>query len=169
MIIVIGGIPGTGKSTLAEALSSSLNLPLYAKDILEAAVVRRGLATSQTLSGVGYELMSTLAEQQVWFGNKVIVDFIASRQRIEAEWPSLLKAELKYIECVCSDSNLHRNRLEIRERNIEGWYELSWDNVLMIKREYQPFQEERLILDSVDDLHENIERAKKYILADVKY
>jgi adenylate kinase family enzyme len=39
-IIVIGGIPGTGKSTLANGLSMNLNIPVFSKDELEATIAR---------------------------------------------------------------------------------------------------------------------------------
>ena len=56
-IIVIGGVPGAGKSTLASALSRKLNIPVFNKDLLESVIVQNGLVSVSELNGVGYELM----------------------------------------------------------------------------------------------------------------
>jgi predicted kinase len=42
-LIVFSGLPGTGKSSLAEAVGRALHIPVFAKDWLEATLLRRGL------------------------------------------------------------------------------------------------------------------------------
>ena len=61
-IIVIGGIPCAGKTTLSKEVSKELKLPVVSKDEIEAAVVRKGLASSKEMNGVGYEVMRSLGE-----------------------------------------------------------------------------------------------------------
>jgi predicted kinase len=163
-IIVIGGIPGTGKSTLANGLSMNLNIPVFSKDELEAAIARKGICSNKEMHGVGYELMATLAKNQITNGNSAIFDFIASRARVNDLWPQLLKTDIKYIECVCSDEDVHKERIQSRKRNIESWYELAWEDVLSIKGNYQSLMSECLIVDSINNLSANIERAKEYVL-----
>ena len=111
-IIIIGGLPGTGKIAVANSLSMSINVPVFTKDILEAAVVRRGLASSKNLKGVGYELMAVLALNELKQGRSSILDCIASTERVKKFWGSLIHENTSYIECVCSDDNLHRERLK---------------------------------------------------------
>ena len=43
-LIVVAGLPGSGKSTVAEALSGALSLPVFSIDPIEAAMWRGGLA-----------------------------------------------------------------------------------------------------------------------------
>lgn len=163
-MIVVGGIPGTGKSTLAIALSKSMNIPVFSKDELEAAIARKGICSSKDMHGVGYEIMASLAKSQIANGNGAIFDFIASRSRVNDLWPQLLKTDIKYIECICSDENVHRERISSRNRNIEGWYELTWEDVLNIKSTYQSLRSQRLTIDSINNLTDNIERAQEYVL-----
>jgi adenylate kinase family enzyme len=47
-IIIIAGLPGTGKSTLAEGLSRKLSLPLFSIDPIETATWRGGMAEDST-------------------------------------------------------------------------------------------------------------------------
>lgn len=162
-MIVIGGIPGTGKSTLANALSAEMGIPVFSKDELEAAVVRKILSSNRETYGVGYEIMAALAVRQMENGNNSIFDFIASRNRVEALWPQLLMYDIKYIECICTEEETHRDRIQSRNRNIKGWYELTWEEVLDIKGNYQPLKVERLVLDSIDSFDINLKLAREYI------
>jgi adenylate kinase family enzyme len=162
-MIVIGGVPGTGKSTLAKALSKELNIPAFSKDELEAAVSRKGLCNNKEMRGVGFEIMAVLAKNQIENNNSAIFDFIASKSRVIEQWPELLESEIKYIECICSDEETHKKRIQSRNRNIDGWYELVWEDVLPIKRGFQPLMTKRLILDSVNNLGENIQMAIEYV------
>lgn len=162
-IIIIGGIPGAGKSTLAKALSKELNIPAFAKDELEAAVARRGLCNNKETQGVGFEIMAVIAKNQIENNNSAIFDFIASKSRITERWPELLESEIKYIECICSNEEIHKERIQSRNRNIEGWYELVWEDVLTIKQYFQPLMANRLIVDSVNNINDNIAMAIEYV------
>src|SRR5215213_7473709 len=60
-LIVLAGLPGFGKSTLAEGLSRHFSLPLFSVDPIEAAMWRGGLPRDQT--GIAaYVVAQTLAE-----------------------------------------------------------------------------------------------------------
>jgi len=128
-VIIVGGIPGTGKTTIAEALSSELGVTLLSKDILEAAIVRTGIATRDTLKGVGYELLSAMAINELSLGRSVILDCVAPLSRVNEFWADLLSEEIRYIECICSNNQLHESRISSRVRSISGWYELTWNDI----------------------------------------
>jgi len=118
--IVFTGLPGAGKSSLAEAVGRELGIPVFAKDWLEATLVRCGLASSEEdkpLGFAGYELLSVLAERQLRLNQSVILDSVASTQSIRDRWQQLSKqyqADWRVIECICSDEALHRERLKQR-------------------------------------------------------
>ena len=167
-LIIFSGLPGTGKSTLAETLGKELGIPVFAKDWLEATLVKNGLkpsADGQSLGFVGYELMTVLAKRQFMLEQSVILDSVAGLRSIQAAWSQLADyygANLRVIECICSDESVHRSRLEDRRRNIPGWYELEWSEVERVKAYYCPWEGERLLLDMVQSFDENLLRARKY-------
>jgi predicted kinase len=168
-LIVFTGMPGTGKSSIAEAVARELGIPVFAKDWLEAALIRCELQSAEgvpPLGSVGYQLLTTLAERQLQLGQSVILDSVASTLSIRAEWRTLAQfyqAEWRVIECVCSDNVAHRDRLGVRQRGIPGWHELDWSDVERVKAYYAPWDEERLILDAVNPLEENIAAALQYL------
>jgi predicted kinase len=167
-MILFAGLPGTGKSTLADMIGRQLGIPVFAKDWLEASLLRSGLGSKmedKLLGFAGYELLTILAERQFMLGQSVILDSVASTQTIRDSWHRLanqFQADWRVIECVCTDENLHRTRLNTRQRNIPGWHELEWADVEKVKGYYPLWFEEHLVLDMVNPLEENFLKARKY-------
>jgi len=128
-LIVFSGLPGTGKSALAEAVGRELGIPVFAKDWLEAALLRSKLVSAETerqLGSVGYDLLTVLAGRQLSLNQSVILDSVASTVSIRNAWRDLGKkynAEWRVIEFIYSDILVHRERLERRQRAIPGWQE----------------------------------------------
>ena len=166
--IVFSGLPGTGKSSLAEALGQDLGIPVFAKDWLEGTLLRSGLKPTmedKSLGFAGYELLTVLAERQLVLGQSVILDSVAGTKTIRGTWRLLSRqygADWRVIECICSDENLHRTRLKTRKRNIPGWHELEWPDVEKVKQYYQPWNDECLKLDMTNLYKANFSKAKAY-------
>ena len=167
-LIIFSGLPGTGKSTLAEAVGKELCIPVFARDWLEATLLRCELQSTKedkSLSWAGYELMTVLAERQLILGQSVILDSVAGTETIRSTWRQLSRqydADWRVVECICSDEALHRSRLKIRKRNIPGWHELEWSDVEKVKQYYPPWNDERLKLDMINPYTENFFKAKAY-------
>ncbi|MDN3649586.1 AAA family ATPase [Reinekea marina] len=162
-VILICGLPGSGKSTLAEELAKTLGLPLFSKDKLEASIVEHGALRTELLNGIGYTLLKNLVDEHLERQSSVIVDFIADKNRVNELWPDLLTKELIAIECICSDKAEHKRRIESRKRNIKGWYELSWVDVVEISTKYTPLISSRLILDTIQSKSVLLEETLSYV------
>ena len=167
-LIVFSGLPGTGKSTLAEAVGRQLGIPVFAKDWLEATLVRSELTASnpdKPLGSAGYQLLTALAERQLMLGQSGILDSVATTQTIRDAWRALAEqyeAQWRVIECICSDESLHRARLTMRQRNIPGWYELQWSDVEHVKQYFVPWEGERLVVDMAVPFDENLHKSIAY-------
>jgi predicted kinase len=169
-LIILTGLPGAGKSRLAEALGHALGIPVFAKDFLEATLLRAGLAqldgAGDILGRLGYDLLTELAQRQHHLGQSAILDSVASTAAIRDEWRSLAAsygATWRVIECVCSDETVHRVRLAQRQRKIPGWPELEWSEVERVRGHYAPWEEDRLMLDAVDPFERNLHAALNYV------
>jgi predicted kinase len=149
-LIILAGLPGSGKSMLAEGLSRHFSLPLFSIDPIEAAMWRGGLARAQT--GItAYGIAQALAEEHLRLGHSVIIDAVNPIEAPRAAWRELAakyRADLKIIECVCADQAIHRRRIEARIRNIEGMPEVTWARVEQRRTEYEAWIDARLTLDT---------------------
>ena len=169
-LIVFSGLPATGKSSIAEAVARELGIPIFAKDWLVAALRHLGLgygeAGSSLLGQAGYELLATLAQRQLSLGQSAILDSVLSWDSTRRQWRKLAArygAQSYVIECICSDETLHRTLLADRRYNIPGWQELAWTEVERVRAYYKPWDGNRLILDAVRPLADNVQTAIDYI------
>jgi predicted kinase len=149
-LIVLSGLPGSGKSVLAESLSRALSVPIFSIDPIEAAMWRAGLAKTET-GDAAYEVARALADEHLRLRHSVIVDAVNPAEGPRAAWRNLAakhRVSLKIIECVCSDETMHRQRIEGRVRSIAGTHELNWASLLQRRAEYEAWTDPRLVLDT---------------------
>ena len=161
-LIVMAGLPGSGKSSVAEGLAQAIRAPVLSIDPIEAAMWRSGIPKTQT--GIAaYEIASAMAEENLKLGLTVIVDAVNPVEAARATWVRLAerrKASLTFIECHCPDVAIHRRRIERRVRNIGGMPEITWERVEQRRAEYEPWSMDRMTLDTaVESPEKLVERA----------
>jgi hypothetical protein len=118
------------------------------------------------VSEIGWTLMERVAEQQLRRGASVVFDLVAREAAID-RWRQLADrcaATLSVIECYCEDEQLHRRRVEGRSRDIPGWYELTWEQVLRTRSGYVPLTfPGKLVLSAMDSIEHNVGAALRHI------
>ncbi len=165
-LVILSGIPGTGKSSLAEHAARQLGAVLLSKDIIEAALWRSEIGSAQNSGWVAYEVMTALAAQQLLLGRSVVLDSVAKTKTIRATWLALAAehgVEVLIIECILSDRAAHRARMEGRKRGMPGWPELSWADVERVGVDFEPWREDHLVLDAARPIAENVESLAEYL------
>jgi predicted kinase len=149
-LIVLSGLPASGKSVLAENLSRALSAPIFSIDTIEAAMWRAGLAKNQT--GIAaYEVAQALADEHLSLRHSVVIDAVNPAEAPRAAWRNLAarhRVSLKIIECVCSDEAMLRQRIEGRVNSTASSRELTWASLLQRRAEYEPWTDPRLVLDT---------------------
>jgi predicted kinase len=166
MLIVLAGLPGVGKSVLAEDLARARNCAVLGVDQVEAALWRAGISRSEPTKPAAYGVVAALAAEQLALGHEVVIDAVNGPDEARAHWRELAArqpAELRFIEVVCGDEELHRSRLAARHRAIEGYPEPTWDGVLARRASFPPWTDERLIVDTVSPRAENVAAVGRYL------
>jgi predicted kinase len=166
-LIVFSGVPGTGKSTLAEAAGRQLGVPVFAVDWLLGSLTPFGGYHLDDLLKIGAELLTTLAFRQLELGQSAILDFPAEDLATRTRWRTLARtagAEFRVVVCACSERKLHRTRLERRQRGIPGWHKGgAWANVERRLAEFPPWTGEVLAIDAVQPLAQNLATVLEYV------
>jgi predicted kinase len=160
VLIAMAGLPGSGKSTVAEALGAQLRTPVVSVDPLESAILRSGIESDQPTGLAAYLVAETIAESVLRAGQGIIVDAVNAVSPARDQWVLLadrVGVEVRFIETVCSDDALHRRRLDERTRDLEHIAEPTWHAVEQRLDEYAPWSGAadacpRLTLDTVSEL-----------------
>ena len=169
IVVLFTGLPGTGKSTLAERLARAIRTPAFAGDWLMGGLKPARAAFGQLDRGqyseAWFGLLRTLVTRQLMLDQGAIVDDVISAGQLELwqETADQFKAPLYLIECGCSDQVLHRSRIEGRARGIPGWHEVGWDHVERMRDEITPLTGDCLRVDAVDPLEDNFRRVLDYL------
>jgi predicted kinase len=163
------GLPGTGKSTLAEQVARTVGAPAFAGDWLMGALkpAHAALASLERseYAAAWFLLLRTLVTRQLMLGQSAVVDDVVS----ESEFPLWRETAVRFsarlflVECVCSDEAVHRGRIEGRVRGIPGWHEVGWDHVERMRGEVAPLTADRLTVDAVEPADDNLRRVLAYI------
>jgi predicted kinase len=102
LLVVVTGMPASGKTTVAEGLARRLRLPLIAKDEIKESLYESlgadGVDSSGRLGAAAYELIFALARTMVASGVSVIVEANFFRDQ-ENEFAALPPHRLMQIHC----------------------------------------------------------------------
>ena len=115
MLILFGGLPGTGKSTRARQLAEKLGAAYLRIDTIKRAVADGDEAGS--IDDKGYRVVYALAEGNLRLGRMVIGDPVNPQQITREARRGVAKRAAERaveIEVICSDLRVHRRRIETR-------------------------------------------------------
>lgn len=163
VLVVVGGLPASGKSTIAGHLARQVGTPFLRVDRIEQAIVAHS-ALTHPIGVAGYAVAHALASEQLSLGLDVVVECVNPTAITRDGWTSTAAragAALVDVEIICSDPGEHRRRVETRVSDVDGLVKPTWDQVL--GREYHRWSRARLVIDSfgtsVQEAAEQIETA----------
>jgi predicted kinase len=140
-LVVLAGLPGTGKTTLARRLAGSLGAAYLRVDAIETAVIRSGLAVAGQIGVVGYVVAQEITSANLAVGLPVVVDAVNPVAESRQAWPALVApGRLIFFETVIPDRAEHRRRVEARLPDMAGQKVPGWQEVE--DRPYTPWNED---------------------------
>jgi predicted kinase len=164
----MSGLPGSGKSTIAERLAERLRIPVFSVDPIESAMLKAGITQSFETGLAAYLVAEALASEQLKLGISVIVDAVNAEEEGKDVWRGLADRyglTLTILEVIVSDEALHRRRLESRVRHLHGFQEVTWERVEARRASWTEWREPTLRLDAAQNIEANVSEALRYIQA----
>jgi predicted kinase len=166
VLVVFAGLPGVGKSTLAERLATELGGAWLRVDSVEASLLAAGIPISFETGLAAYIVVQRLARENLRLGRPVVVDAVNGVEPARRMWEDVareLGVRRTVIEVVCSDPAEHRRRVERRPDPTPPLPPPTWDEVR--HREYVPWTEPVLTVDGLRPVEENLARIREYLAA----
>lgn len=157
MLIIFGGLPGTGKTTLSKLIAKQLKAVYLRVDTVEQAL-KKCSNPDHVTGPEGYMVCYALALDNLKLGLSVVADSVNSIAITRNDWQKVAKnAQHPFIEIelICSDPQEHQHRIESRKADIPGHKLPKWIDV--VHRDYEPWQSKSMTLDTSEySVHESV-------------
>ncbi|MFI0370565.1 AAA family ATPase [Actinomadura sp. 1N219] len=164
VLVVFGGLPGTGKSTLSRAVALRLRATWLRVDAIESAMWRAGVERDRPTGLAAYVVANTVADAQLGLGATVVADAVNPVEAARAGWRQLAESHrvaLRVIEVTCSDPEEHRRRVERRVPARDQPCPPGWEQVLA--RDYEAWAEPRLAVDTMEGEGECLKQIMEFV------
>lgn len=148
VLVVLGGLPGTGKTAIARIAAARLRAAYIRIDAIEQAMRSAGvLAEPNGVGAAGYVAAYALAKENLRLGLPVVADCVNPLPETRAAWrEAAAPMPIVEVEVVCSDPAEHRRRVETRAADLPGLVPPTWASAQ--RHEYAPWTGPRLVLDT---------------------
>lgn len=168
MIILMAGLPGTGKSAVARELSARLNGTILSKDTIrhtlfeqrdvEYSTEQDDFCMDVMLETAGY-ILGKHADRTVILDGRTF----SKRYQIERviRFAERLQQPWRIFECVCSDETA-RQRLDAQQDHPAG--NRNYDLYLRVRREFEDIRFSKTLLNTDQALQQCVEQALEALI-----
>jgi predicted kinase len=156
MLVVVGGLPATGKTTLSRAAAGRLGAAYLRVDTIEQAAVQFAAREKSgeelrhaVMWGLGYDIAYAVARDQLRQGLHVFAECVNPLKITRQAWRDVAEtadAHLVEVELVCSDPTEHERRATTRTVDIPDLVLPTWADIQ--EREYEPWDRPHVVLDT---------------------
>lgn len=164
MLIVISGLPATGKTTLATALAQRVGAVHLSVDAVEDALLRSGLEPGWTTGVAAYEAAGAASEQNLLLGHTVVVDAVNDSEAARQVWrdaAARAAADVRFVVLTPPATSEHQRRLGARQRGLQHVPEPSWSQVELRAEGYEVWRDGRLELSADEPVLQLVRRLEQ--------
>lgn len=161
ILYIFGGLPASGKSSLAAHLARVVSAVYLRIDSIEEAI----LASGSFVGPEGYEAAYAIAGENLDLGMSVIADSVNSVEVTRTAWRDVAEKrgiKFKEIYVRCSDKEEHKDRLDRRSKESPSIRILDWEEVE--SREFEAWPSAVIFDTAGDKLEESKARFEQEIV-----
>lgn len=149
MLIIICGLPGSGKTTLAEAVSKAVGAEHISSDIVRKKAILKPTYSEQEKSKI-YDAMLAMAQDLLVHHEDVIVDATFYKKQVRESFIRIAdgcKSPYKVILCELPDAFV-KARLQARKKSGRSMSDADYEVHLKVKKEFEPIEQKHLIVQT---------------------
>lgn len=154
VLVVLAGLPGTGKTTVAKMLAKRIRAAHLRTDVIAAPMLRSRLTEDPASAGrVAYDIACEVATETLQAGVPVVVDGVHASHALRSLWLGVsneVGVPLIQLETRLKNEHEHRRRVELRQAG--GYLGPTWQQIQEMN--YEPWDDtldsRRLIVDTSD-------------------
>jgi len=146
MLVLVCGLPGTGKTTVAKRIAEETKSTHLNTDIIRKDILADPKYTEEEKEMI-YNLLFNMAEKLLSAGSKVVIDGTFYRKELRDKVRSIAektKKKFRMVEVTCAEDIL-KERIEKRKKN-ESFSDADFDIYLKIKEQFEPIKEKHTVL-----------------------
>lgn len=166
MLIVMAGLPGTGKSTIARELALRLGGTVLDKDAIRAALfapadIEYSTAQDDFVMGVVMRVAQYLLKRDS--GRQILIDGRPFSQRYQLEevidLAEQAKARWRVFECICSEETVRQRLAQDTEAGNHPAANRRFEMYLKTKAGFEPITFPKIVLNTDQSLDVCVELA----------
>ena len=161
MIVLICGLPGTGKTFLSNKLSQYINSTVLSTDKIRKELIQKPTYTPWERALI-YDVLFLLAKYLHSSGINCILDGTFNMEKSRREVKDLLNLpndQFYIIECICPE-DLIITRLLLRK---DDYSDATVSIYLKMKKIYEPVKQKHMSINTSKPVDKNIDRILRYI------
>jgi len=163
MLILVCGLPGTGKTTVAKRIAMRTKSSLLSTDVIRRQLFKKPAYDQKEKEMVYGELFSR-AERSLKNGKNVLVDGTFYMKELRDKVKKIAEktgSEFRIVEVVCGERQIRR-RLEKRNKAC-SISDADYCVYMKIKEQFEPIVEEHFTINTSNDIGRQIEKFLKII------
>jgi len=160
MIIIVCGLIGSGKTTVAKRITKKINGTLLRTDVIRSKIYPNPKYTNKEIQDVYKRLFNQA--RNLLSTHEVILDATFYKKENREQARNLareMSTELKIIEVIFPNEKIAKERIEART---EDESDADFQQYLINKPRFEPITEDKIVIDNSGSLKETYEQVDKY-------
>ncbi|MEE8403036.1 MAG: AAA family ATPase [Candidatus Hydrothermarchaeaceae archaeon] len=165
MLVLVCGLPATGKSTVARNIARKLKAAVLRTDIIRKQLFEMPTYTSEEKKLV-YKAMFLVVEYLLRSDRNVVLDGTFYKRSLRHQVYDISKrtgAKLVVIECKAPGDSIKR-RMDRRARRKNEPSDADHEIYKKIKTDFEPIKREHIALDTEKSPQSSLEEALRYLM-----
>ncbi len=175
-LIILSGLPGCGKTTMAQRLVKALQIPILTIDDVVDAIPQHLSQHSPMFWQDMVSILLHLVDSQLAWGQSVLVDSVfmgVDENHTQHQWSDRQRAfeiaqryqvNFRPVYLYVSDEDVWQQRLTQRAAEIKDERVATWTQVSMQRHHFQPWQPgQALFVDNLNSIEDNFSQIMSFI------